>query len=233
MDDTMQNGCRTEKKYLISLAAAAILRERLLPFMRLDSQAVDGAYHIRSLYFDTPDAGAFWEKGDDWGQRCKYRLRFYNGDTSFIRLERKEKLGEMTRKTMATMEQLPAQAMQMGEYDPLVGVEDPLCRAFYAEAKANRLMPAVVVDYRREPFTFRLDNVRITIDSQIRAGDPLSFFSTLPPPFPVLENGVAILEVKTDDRLPAMIGRVLESVPRQQQSYSKFALSYARLHGIE
>ena len=35
------------------------------------------------------------------------------------------------------------------------------------------------------------------------------------------------------DRLPAMIGRVLESVPRQQQSYSKFALSYARLHGIE
>ena len=63
----MLNGCRTEKKYIISLAAAAALRERLLPLMRVDSQATDGAYRIRSLYFDTLDADAFWEKVDGWG----------------------------------------------------------------------------------------------------------------------------------------------------------------------
>ncbi len=229
----MQNGCRTEKKYIISLDAAAALRERLLPLMRVDSQAIDGAYRIRSLYFDTLDADAFWEKADGWGERCKYRLRFYNGNHSFIRLERKEKLGDMTRKTQAQVSELAARAMQMGEYAPLTDMDDPLCRAFYAEAKADNLLPAVTVDYVREPFTFSLDNVRITIDARVCAGSPLTFFSTLPPPFPVLENGMAILEVKTDDRLPAMIGRVLESVPRQQQSFSKFALSFARLHGIE
>lgn len=229
----MQNGCRTEKKYIISAEAAAVLRERLLPFMKVDSQAIDGAYRIRSLYYDTADADAFWEKADGWGERCKYRLRFYNGNFSFIRLERKEKLGELTRKTQAVVDQLSARAMQMGEYEPLAGLEDPLCQMFYAEAKAKRLMPAVTVEYRREPFTFALDNVRITVDSHVYAGNPLTFFSPLPPPFPVLEDGLAILEVKTDDRLPTMIGRVLESVPRQQQSYSKFALSFARLHGIE
>ena len=229
----MQNGCRTEKKYIISLKAAAALRERLLPLMQVDSQAIDGAYRIRSLYFDTLDADAFWEKADGWGERCKYRLRFYNGDFSFIRLECKEKLGEMTRKTQAVVDELSARAMQMGEYEPLRRLEDPLCRAFYGEARAKKLVPAVTVEYRREPFTFALDNVRITIDSMVYAGNPLTFSSALPPPFPVLESGLAILEVKTDDRLPVMIGRVLESVPRQQQSYSKFALSFARLHGIE
>ncbi len=230
---SMENGCRTEKKYFVSREAAAALRDRLLPFMRVDSQAVDGAYRIRSLYFDTLDADAFWEKADGWGERCKYRLRFYNGDSSFIRLERKEKLGEMTRKTQAVVDQLIARALQMGEYEPLSRMEDPLCRAFYAEARAKHLMPAVTVEYRREPFTYPLDNVRITLDTQVCAGNPLTFFSPLPPPFPVLESGMAILEVKTDDRLPVMIGRVLETVPRQQQSFSKFALSFARLHGIE
>ena len=229
----MENGCRIEKKYIISLEAAAALRRRLLSCMRVDSQAKDGAYRIRSLYFDTLDGDAFWEKADGWGERSKYRLRFYNGDYSFIRLEQKEKLGDMTRKTQATVDELTARAMQMGEYGTMIGSEDPLCRAFYAQARAKKLMPAVTVEYRREPFTFPLDNVRITIDSQVYAGNPLSFFSKLPPPFPVLENGVAILEVKTDDRLPVMIGRLLESVPRQQQSFSKFALSFARLHGIE
>lgn len=229
----MENGCRTEKKYIISLTDAAALRQRLLPFMQVDSQATQGAYRIRSLYFDTMDANAFWEKADGRGERSKYRLRFYNGDFSFIRLERKEKIGDMTRKTQAVVDQLSARAMQMGEYEPLLSSQEPLCRAFYAEARAQKLLPAVTVEYRREPFIYRLDNVRITIDTQVYAGRPLAFFSALPAPFPVLENGVAILEVKTDDRLPAMIGRVLESVPRQQQSYSKFALSFARIQGIE
>ena len=229
----MQDGCRTEKKYIISLTDAALLRERLAPFMQLDEQAKDGAYRIRSLYFDTLDGDAFWEKMDGWGERCKYRLRFYNGDFSFIRLERKEKLGELTRKSQAAVDQLTARALQMGEYEPLLKEENELCRAFYAEARSRKLMPAVTVEYRREPFVYRLDNVRITIDTKVTAGRPLTFFSALPAPIPVLENGVAILEVKTDDRLPAMIGRVLETVPRQQQSYSKFALSFARIHGIE
>ena len=229
----MQDGCRVEKKYVISLAAAAALRERLRPFMEVDSQAIDGAYRIRSLYFDTPDADAFWEKFEGAGERCKYRLRFYNGDASFIRLEKKEKLGDLTRKTQARVEQLTARAMQMGEYEPLARAEDPLCRAFYAEAKAQRLLPSVTVDYLRTPFTYRIDNVRITIDAEIRAGAPLTFFSPMPPPFPVLESGLVILEVKTDDRLPAVLGRVLETVPRQQQSFSKYALSLARLRGIE
>lgn len=229
----MRDGCRIEKKYIVSLGAAAILRQRLAPFMEVDPQAVEGAYRISSLYFDTPEADAFWEKYDGEAERRKYRLRFYNGDDSFIRLEKKEKIGDLTRKSQARVDRPTAQAMQQGDYELLANAEDPLCRAFYAEAKTEKLTPALTVDYLRTPFVYRIDNVRITLDTEIRAGSPQTFFQDRRAPFPVLEGGAAILEVKTDDRLPAVLGRVLETVPRQQQSFSKYALSLARLRGIE
>lgn len=229
----MRDGCRIEKKYIVSLGAAAILRQRLAPFMEVDPQAVGGAYRISSLYFDTPEADAFWEKYDGEAERHKYRLRFYNGDDSFIRLEKKEKIGDLTRKSQARVDRPTAQAMQQGDYELLANAEDPLCRAFYAEAKTEKLTPALTVDYLRTPFVYRIDNVRITLDTEIRTGSPQTFFQDRRAPFPVLEGGAAILEVKTDDRLPAVLGRVLETVPRQQQSFSKYALSLARLRGIE
>ena len=229
----MQNGFRTEKKYIVGPDAALELRERLAPFMTVDRQAKSGAYRIRSLYFDTPDADAFWDKMNGEAERSKYRLRFYTGDLSFVRLEKKEKIGDLTRKTQAAIDEPTARALQEGVCDRLMEADDPLCRAFYAEAKAERLLPSVVVDYRRVPYTYRIDNVRITLDTEVYAGAARTFFSPLRPPFPVLENGVAILEVKTDDRIPASLSRVLETVPRQQQSFSKYALSFARLNGVE
>lgn len=228
-----EEGYRTEKKYLISTETAILLRDRFAPFMQPDPHAPAGEYRIRSLYFDTPDAEAFWEKTAGVDDRRKYRLRFYNGDASFIRLELKQKQGDLGRKTSARVDEETARALQAGEYAPLLESGDPFLRAFYAEARATGLKPAVTVDYRRVPFLYRIDNVRITVDSDVRAGSPLGFFSSAPPPFGVLDPCTALLEVKTDDRLPVFLGRLLESVPRQPQSFSKYALCFARLHGIE
>ncbi len=227
------DGYRIEKKYLIGLDAAVLLRARLTPFMHPDPQAEGGAYRIRSLYFDTPDAGAFWEKTDGEAERRKYRIRFYNGDTSFIRLERKEKRGELTLKVQAPLSLSQAQALAAGDYTVLADDPHALCRAFYAEAKTKQLLPSVTVDYRRVPMVYGVDNVRVTFDTAIYAGSTAAFLSPAPPPFPVLDGAAAVLEVKTDDRLPVTIGRILETVPRQPQSYSKFAMSFARLRGIE
>ena len=88
----MENGCRTEKKYIISLAAAGALRERLSPLMQPDPQATCGTYRIRSLYFDTLDSDAFWEKAMDNVRRinehtaCKAQC-FSLDDTDSLRRE--------------------------------------------------------------------------------------------------------------------------------------------------
>ena len=229
----MQDGYRIEKKYVISLETAALLRNRLAAFMKIDQQAVNGSYCIRSLYFDTPDADAFTEKENGEQERRKFRLRFYNGDRSFIRLEQKEKTGDLTRKIQANVDYRIASEMLNGEYGKLRESENPLLQMFYAEAKIKKLQPALTVDYRRVPLTYHLDNVRITIDTEIYTGKADSFFHKERPPLPVIGNGTAILEVKTDDRLPYMLGWILETIPRQQQSFSKYALSFARLNATE
>ncbi len=50
-----------------------------------------GSCQIRSQYFDNADDKALREKPDGAENRNKYRIRYYNGDTSFIHLEKKSK----------------------------------------------------------------------------------------------------------------------------------------------
>lgn len=67
------------------------LRARLRAVMAWDEHSVNGKYEIRSLYFDNLADRALREKIDGVNSREKFRVRYYNGDTSFILLEKKSK----------------------------------------------------------------------------------------------------------------------------------------------
>jgi hypothetical protein len=71
-----------------------------------------GQYTIRSLYFDDPFGGAYYEKIDGVCDRLKYRIRCYNYDTSYVKLECKEKHGSLTRKRAKTVTAEQAAALQ-------------------------------------------------------------------------------------------------------------------------
>ena len=221
---------RLEYKFGLSLPDALMLKARLAPFTEADPHAQNGGYRIRSLYFDTPDGDAFREKNDGTDERVKYRLRYYNGDTSFFHLEKKEKRGNVSRKTGTTVDRITAAMLAAGEYDTLRESGDPFLLEFYAAAHISHLMPAVTVEYDRAPMLYRFDNVRLTVDTNVRAGRVTDFLQKRAVPFPVMEPGTALLEVKTDDRIPVFLNRLLEDVPRQPQSYSKYALCYALIY---
>ena len=225
----MQNGCRTEKKYLISLATATILRARLLPLMRVDSQAVHGAYRIRSLYFDTPDADAFWEKVDGWGERCKYRLRFYNGDTSFIQLEKKSKVNGLGTKFSAPLTKEEAQALVDGDLDWMLDSGRPLVQELYSKMRSQGIMPKTIVDYTREPFIYAPGNVRVTFDYDIRTGLLCTDF--LSPDCVTIPAGDApiLMEVKWDEFLPSVIRDIGQMPGRHSTAFSKYA--QCRIYG--
>ena len=80
---------RHEWKYLINRAEKQLTDLRLRECMQLDPHAGEGGYMIRSLYFDTPADKALWEKRNGVDPREKFRLRYYDGDLSVIRLEKK------------------------------------------------------------------------------------------------------------------------------------------------
>ena len=84
---------RHERKHYITPADHAALCQRLAPVMERDPHAgPDGTYTVHSLYFDDWRDTALRDKIDGLPRREKFRIRYYNGDLSFIRLEKKSKV---------------------------------------------------------------------------------------------------------------------------------------------
>ena len=103
---------RQEWKIEINTADLMALRSRLRVLMEPDEHTVNGRYLIRSLYFDTPEDRALREKIDGVNRREKFRIRYYNGDTGFLSLEKKSKLNGLCNKqtVQITIEQAQALA---------------------------------------------------------------------------------------------------------------------------
>lgn len=91
---------RHELKFKISDNAAELLKQKISLILKKDKNAFyeDGSYVIKSLYFDDRDSSSYFEKMDGVLYRKKYRIRTYNNDESFIRLEKKMKHNNFTAK---------------------------------------------------------------------------------------------------------------------------------------
>ena len=129
----METKYRHEVKHVIDRFEAAELRPRLRAVMHSDSHARNGVYFIRSLYFDDGSDSALREKLDGVSRREKFRIRFYNGDLSFIMLEKKCKLGGLCAKEQARLSLEEARAAAEGDLDILALSAQPLVRELRAK----------------------------------------------------------------------------------------------------
>ena len=224
----MENGFRHEYKYLISRADAELLKRRLPHFMERDPHAGEtGQYTIRSLYFDDFAGNAFYDKVDGVNYRAKYRIRFYNYDISHMKLEKKEKLGNLTRKTAQTITKADARALEKGRTPAL---QRGLIAELQQKISLEGLRPRVIVDYDRTPFICRDGNTRITLDENVRTKPyAAKLYASPEAMIPVLEPDQVILEVKFDDFLPGYLADVLADIPRTAMAISKFALCMSYL----
>ena len=218
----MRDDYRHEIKHEISYSDMLDIRRRLSAIARRDTHAKDGRYHIRSLYFDTPEDTALKEKLLGVAKRGKYRIRCYDGDVTFIRLEKKTKIGRLGTKDMAPL--APDQVLKIinGDYEWLIDEEDELLRQFYAAIRNERLQAKTVVDYTREPFIYDPGNVRVTLDYDIRSGLKLQDMLDFTAPTVPVKESPRILEVKWDNFLPEVIRQAVQ-LPVREQAYSKYA----------
>ena len=218
----MRDDYRHEVKHEISYSDMLDIRRRLSAIARRDAHARDGRYHIRSLYFDTPEDTALKEKLLGVAKREKYRIRCYDGDVTFIRLEKKTKIGGLGTKDMAPL--TPDQVLKIinGDYEWLIDEEDELLRQFYAAIRNERLQAKTVVDYTREPFIYDPGNVRVTLDYDIRSGLKLQDMLDFTAPTVPVKESPRILEVKWDNFLPEVIRQAVQ-LPVREQAYSKYA----------
>lgn len=220
---------RHEWKHIISLSDMIVLQGRLPAVMKPDPHAVNGKYEIRSLYFDDPTDRALREKLNGLSRREKFRIRYYNGDTSLIHLEKKSKTGGLGRKATAVLKREEAQAIVDGDYAWMRRSADPLVAELYSKIVSQRLKPKTIVDYTREPYLFSAGNVRVTIDYNIRTGLYCTDF--LNPACVTVPAGASpiILEVKWDAYLPDLIRDAVQLDGRSACSFSKYAV--CRVYG--
>ena len=101
---------RNEIKHVIDPGDKAAIIASLRAVARPDQHAgADGTYRIRSLYFDNIADKALLEKIDGVNEREKFRIRFYDGDTSFIRLEKKVRRNGLGCKVSTAWEPQPSE----------------------------------------------------------------------------------------------------------------------------
>lgn len=220
---------RHEWKIEITPWDAVVIRQRLRAVAKADSHAVDGKYHIRSLYFDTLTDKALREKLDGVNMREKFRIRYYNGDTGLLHLEKKSKINGLCQKVSAELTAGEAQRLVDGDLEWMAHSDRPLVQELYVKMQSQGLRPKTIVDYTREPFVYGPGNVRVTLDYNIRTGLRCTDF--LQPDCVTVPAGDApvILEVKWDAYLPEIIRDAVQLPGRRAAAYSKYAA--CRIYG--
>ena len=220
---------RHEIKFIISKQMSLILKQRLALAMNVDKNSVnlDNTYFIRSLYFDDINSTAYNEKIDGVLYRKKYRIRIYNNDSSFIRLERKWKHNNMTSKDQLKISKENCIHLLTNQFDNIDKelLNNSLMKEFITDIKVFGLKPSVIVDYKRLAYTYHISEVRITFDERIKSGlYNYNLFNMNRITYDVIDNNEVVLEVKFNEVLPEHISIILQTIPMYRQAVSKFAL---------
>lgn len=220
---------RREWKHEISYVDMLVLRQRLSAVMKRDEHAIDGKYLIRSLYFDNASDKALREKVDGVNIREKFRIRYYNNDTSLIHLEKKSKVNGLCLKDSVALSFEQAQAIANGDYGWMIDSGVPLIQELYSKMMSQGLRPKTIVDYLREPFVFAPGNVRVTLDYNIRTGmNCTDFLNSNCVTVPAGDTPI-ILEVKWDEYLPDIIRDAVQLRGCRVGAFSKYAV--CRIYG--
>ena len=215
---------RHEYKYLIDAMQQSLLKLHAAGTLQPDAHADEnGEYLIRSLYFDSLDDKCFYENENGDDPREKYRIRFYNCDSSRISLECKAKTRSLTRKTSCPITVEQCMCFMEGRIPEPDREVSPKQSAMFCQMRLQNLRPVVIVQYVRTPYINKAGNVRVTFDYNIASSNDIAGFLNTDIPFrQVLPVGQSILEVKWDEFLPSYIKEQLELESLQWTSFSKY-----------
>lgn len=215
---------RHEYKYFLDGAMENILRIRADGILMRDAHVqADGTYFIRSLYFDDHKNSCAKENEAGTDPRSKFRIRYYNDDTTHIRLEKKSKTRSMTLKESCKLTLEECRTFLQGSIPQISNDMSHGKQKLLLEMQLRGLMPKVIVSYERIPYVYPGGNVRVTFDRNISSSADIEHF--LDGTYisrPILPFGHSILEVKWDEVMPLHIKDVLALDQLQWTAFSKY-----------
>lgn len=225
------NVYRHEIKYYVNEIQAAEMRLFLKRYMFLDPYTDEtGAYWVRSLYFDTIDNKDYNEKIIGYNIRNKIRLRIYDTDSSYVKLELKNKYGSCVLKETVTISREEAEQLIKGECNCLLKYNQNATNKVYSFMHRNIYQPVAIIDFNREAYLYPFQNIRITLDKNLcTAGCSYDLYRRNIPMIPVFSNYVLILEVKFENIIPPHLQRIISNFETQKSQISKYCLGREKL----
>ena len=213
---------RHEYKYVISYADMLVLRKKLNKVLNIDRS--DDGYLIRSLYFDSVNDDDYYDKLGGEINRKKIRLRIYEPDAKFVKLEIKAKHDIHQLKRSLILDKETAMELIKENYDVLLKYDDETAQEAYTILRGGLYKPKVIIEYQRIAYT-TATTTRITFDFDIKSSDNVECFFDEHINYNDLTSKTDIvLEVKFDRFLEPYLSNILSSYGTRAQSVSKYVM---------
>lgn len=192
------------------------------------NNGIDG-YEVRSLYFDSIYDDDFFDKKEGLENRKKIRLRTYGHSSEIIKLEVKEKRGESQLKRSLIINKEEAEKMIRGDYRFLLLKDSDLSKNIYLEMTQKLYRPKTLIEYKREAYIMKSNDVRITFDTKLTSSEAnFDIFSEEIPMNQIYFE--TIMEVKYRDFLFEYIKKIIRGIDKKEVSVSKYVLGRSLGH---
>jgi len=217
---------RHELKYFISFSSHKILSELFRSTMSPDPNGNENnEYWIRSLYFDSIENDDFYDKQSGVKTRKKIRLRIYDVNQQWVKLEIKNKDEQYMLKETASLNHEEARALIAGDREFLLNPDNRTMNKVYYFMTRDIYRPVVIVDYEREAYVGPVQDIRITFDKNIRAS--MVDFDMFNPRLnmePVFEEPTMVVEIKFNRFMPGWLKDILSAFHSERYAISKYCL---------
>jgi hypothetical protein len=237
---------RYELKYLVTTDQCEEFIKILPNYLEPDSRGDQyGRYHITSLYYDTEDHRAYWNKIEGHKFRRKVRIRVYGAEVvtpeSSCFAEIKQRINKTLQKKRVVLPYASAEIL-CGSGDILAeeGEMSEAERQVVSEIRylqSNlQLQPACVVSYDRMAFDGGEydDGLRITFDTNLKGRvHDLSLLSTnyAQNQFFFAPN-VCIVEIKVNYRVPYWLTEMIGKYRFTLRRVSKYCAALEKSKGL-
>jgi hypothetical protein len=224
---------RFEMKFLVTREQRAELMPHLLPHLRADENAGEGAlYPIVNLYYDNVTRDCYWEKIRGEKSRRKLRVRVYGSldgslpPTSFVEVKHKCEGRGVKRRARMSLEDALTVASGQDVQNPLKAGDRKIVEEVHRLVHERQFKPVLCMRYDRHAFADRdlESDLRITFDT----GIAFRLHDLIPVPddrnFTQYLHSAdqAVMELKVTGTVPYWLTRMLGENGCILRSHSKY-----------
>lgn len=222
----MEMSNRQELKFLISTYDFLSLQKKLDKILKRDTHSINDFYRISSLYFDDIFNSAYHQKIDGYNQRSKFRIRYYDNNKKFFKLEKKMKFDNITHKESVTLSKIEVEEILNNQYDVIEQRPEEIIKELLFKLKGGLFKPKVIVEYLRLAYTYPIGNTRITFDKYVKGTfNKPDLFASNNLFFETIDSNFVVMEVKFNGQIPLFIKGLIQTSNVSQESVSKYVLS--------